>query len=702
MEYIGFLILFPLLAAVLNLIARKDRLRDIITWASSIIIAVASVVFIVVFFKEGLSQGVTLAFDFAFIEPICTFISVLLGAVIIYFGFRYKNVLAIVLGIIQLLGSLIFESTLAPNIQVENAFFIDGLSLLLVGIIGVIGSGICLYALGYMKDFQSHQPSEAKDRRPYFFFLMFVFLSAMFVVVLCNNMVWMFTGWEITTVCSFLLIGYTKTSEAIRNSFRQINMNLVGGIAFLAAMIYCALYIGDLSFTGFISIATSSQLVGQNTFLLVVPLTLFAIAAITKAAQTPFHTWLLGAMVAPTPISALLHSSTMVKAGVFLLVRLAPIFSACSGPIMGAISDTTSIEMPLEVAAFMAIPCYMVVLIGAITFCICSFIAISQNNAKRVLAYSTIANLGLIVACTGVGTDVAVWAACFLILFHAIAKSMLFLCVGTAEHHIGSRDIEEMDLLVERMPKLATCMIFGILCMFIAPFGMLIAKWATLASFVETRHLLLLILLVFGSAATFFFWAKLIGKLSGVAGEPKNIETTVRKSEWFSILLGVILAINSCLWLPLISLYFVEPYIMQIYPRGAGGNELGQSTLFITSILSVVIFIVVFFAVGTSKKKQVDVYLSGISANNKERYFINSMSGQSQAAFRNMYLVKFFSEKRLSLVSTIVCALILTIAVVLVLLIFPNVTTALQVHQKQLYSYLQMLMMSLSGSSAGM
>ena len=131
----------------------------------------------------------------------------------------------------------------------------------------------------------------------------------------------------------------------------------------------------------------------------------------------PFHTWLLGAMVAPTPTSALLHSSTMVKAGVFLLIKLSPIFLVC------------------PVAAVMTI------LVGGLTFLLCSFMAISQTNAKRVLAYSTIANLGLIVACAGVGTPEAVWAATFLVLFHAVAKSLLFLCVGTAEHHIGSRDI---------------------------------------------------------------------------------------------------------------------------------------------------------------------------------------------------------------------------------------------------------------------
>ena len=340
-----------------------------------------------------------------------------------------------------------------------------------------------------MEDFQAHEPEGVPDRRPMFFALMFVFLSAMYVIVFSNNMEWMFTGWEVTTLCSFLLIGFTRTEEAIKNAFRQIIMNLAGGIGFLVALWCCALTVGTFSFYEFL-------VIGQNNpALTTLAVTALAFAGITKAAQMPFQTWLLGAMVAPTPTSALLHSSTMVKAGVFLLVKLAPVLHVSPAPAV------------------------MVMLVGGITFALCSFMAISQSNAKRVLAYSTIANLGLITACAGVGTAEAVWAACFLILFHAIAKSLLFLCVGTAEHHIGSRDIESMDLLFDRMPRLARFMMLGIMCMFIAPFGMLLAKWATLVSFVDTRQVALIIILAFGSAATFMFWAKWLGKLSGIAGE---------------------------------------------------------------------------------------------------------------------------------------------------------------------------------------
>ena len=159
------------------------------------------------------------------------------------------------------------------------------------------------------------------------------------------------------------------------------------------------------------------------------PVLLLCFAGMNKAAQYPFGNWLLGAMVAPTPSSALLHSSTMVKAGVYLVLRCSPVLqNSASGAI--------------------------VALIGGTSFVMCSALAISQSNGKKVLAYSTIANLGLIVLCAGIGTSFTLWAALLLIIFHAVAKALMFLCVGTVDHQTGSQDIEDMYGLVSRMPLL--------------------------------------------------------------------------------------------------------------------------------------------------------------------------------------------------------------------------------------------------------
>ncbi|WP_165171732.1 MULTISPECIES: NADH-quinone oxidoreductase subunit L [unclassified Adlercreutzia] len=631
MAMLGFLIVFPLVAALLLMVARQDKARDAIVWASAIIIGVASVALVAM--NLG-TQTVLFEFSSPVVDTICTLLSCVIVGVILAFAVKYKNVWAGVLGLAQLALSLYFELALAHGMSVPYGLYVDSLSLLMAFIIGVIGSGICVYALGYMKDFQAHEPEGARDRRPTFFAIMFVFLSAMFVIVFSNNMAWMFTGWEITTLCSFLLIGFTKTEEAINNAFRQIIMNLLGGIGFAVALILCATQVGTLSFYEFLVIGVS------NPAIVTLAVVALAFAGITKAAQMPFQTWLLGAMVAPTPTSALLHSSTMVKAGVFLLVKLSPIMLVCP------------------------VPSLMVMLVGAITFLLCSFMAISQSNAKRVLAYSTIANLGLITACAGVGTPEAVWAAEFLILFHAIAKSLLFLCVGTAEHHIGSRDIEDMDLLFERMPRLARYMMLGIMCMFIAPFGMLVAKWATLVSFVDMNQIALIVILAFGSAATFMFWAKWLGKLAGIAGEPENVELTVHKSEWSAVLLMAVLLVVCCALLPLISTYMVEPYIVSIY--GTLGQAVSADNLWIGSIAVALVVIVLFAGVGrASKARTVGVYLSGVSRDNAGRTFQNALSGESTATVRNWYMEGVFGEKRIAPVGVAFNTIIMVAAFVM-------------------------------------
>ena len=633
MEMLLFLIAFPLVAALLLVVLRFDGARGFVVVASAAAIAVASVLLVV--FNAGYEQGRMFEFASPLVDTLCTAISAICVVVVLAFAVKYKNLIAGLLGIVQIVLVAVVEFGFAHEIEVANGLYVDYLSLVMALIIGIIGSGICIYALGYMKDFQAHEPEGAKDRRPTFFALMFVFLSAMYVIVFSNNMIWMFTGWEVTTLCSFLLIGYTKTQEAIANAFRQIIMNLAGGIGFILALLFCVSQVGTLSLRDFIDIAV------QNPTFAMVPVVLLAFAGITKAAQMPFQTWLLGAMVAPTPTSALLHSSTMVKAGVFLLVKLAPCFLVS------------------------AIPSMMVMLVGGITFMLCSFMAISQTNAKRVLAYSTIANLGLITACAGVGTPEAVWAAVFLIIFHAIAKSLLFLCVGTAEHHIGSRDIEDMDLLFDRMPRLARFMMLGIMCMFIAPFGMLVAKWATLVSFVDMDQVALVLILAFGSAATFMFWAKWMGKLAGIAGSPENVEVTVHPSEWFSILLMAVLLVAGCVLIPVMSSMLVEPYVVQVY--GMAGQDIATDNLWIASICVVVVVIALFTGLGHSRKRKVDVYLSGVSVDNEARSFQNSLSGQTVATARNWYMADWFGEARVAPVGVAFNSLVMAAAIVLAL-----------------------------------
>lgn len=575
-----FLISFPLIIAAILLVFKNERVRGFIVKISAAIIAIASIFVAANYIDSG-----TVLFDFesVIIDYLMLITEVCLGIVIFYLGIKYKKYLVSILALIQTPLMVWFELTKAHDIHVSNYLYIDGLSSIMVLIIGIIGSLITVYAIGYMQDFQKHHENEP-DRRPWFFFLMFVFLSAMFGIVTSNSLVWMFFFWEITTLCSFFLIGYTKTDEAIKNSFLQLVLNLVGGLAFVLAIISVAFDHNILEFNSLLALGTA----GVNVLL---PVALLALAGIVKAAQMPFHSWLLGAMVAPTPTSALLHSSTMVKAGVFVILKLSPVLH---GNIAGE----------------------MVMIVGGVTFLLASMAAISQSNAKRVLAYSTIANLGLIVACGGIGTDAAVWAGIMLLIFHAITKSLLFLCVGTAEHHIGSRDIEDMDGLFSKMPKLAMLMIIGVAGMFLAPFGMLVSKWEAMTAFVDSGSIILIICICFGSAVTAFYWTKWLGKLVAIVAGNENIEKSVHKEEWFVLGLLAALVIVTCLTFPLISDYAVIPYLEGAFGSVSGSIvvALQSGNIYILLAMLALILLLPLPFFGKTKRKIVPTYMCGVNS----------------------------------------------------------------------------------------
>lgn len=405
-------------------------------------------------------------------------VEALMGLYILYVGVRARHFLIVALMLAQ--GAVMgwFESLGGGGVSAGHALFVDKFSIIMALINGLVGGGICLYALGYMREYHTEAHRDVPDRRPLFFALLFIFMGAMFGLVFVDDLTWLFFFWEITTLCSFLLIGYTQTAEARKNALRALVMNLAGGLTFALAIVS---FYRDTHSLGLQTLIHS----GHAAALL--PAALLCFAGITKAAQCPFSSWLLGAMVAPTPVSALLHSSTMVKAGVYLILRLAP---AITGTTVGL----------------------MVALVGGGTFLIGSLAAITTPQAKRVLAYSTVANLGLVVLCGGIGTYAAVWAGVLLIIFHAVAKCLLFLCVGVVEHKLHSRNIEDMSGLILYMPRVAVMMLIGMAGMSIAPFGMLISKWAVLRAVVDA-YPLLSVFIVFGSAATLFFWVKWMGKL---------------------------------------------------------------------------------------------------------------------------------------------------------------------------------------------
>jgi len=316
----------------------------------------------------------------------------------------------------------------------------------------------------------------------------------------------------------------------------------------------------------------------------------------------------------------------MVKAGVYLVLRLAPVLA---GSAVGA----------------------AVALVGGVTFLLAAFIAVSQSNAKKVLAYSTVSNLGLIITCAGVGTAAAVWAGIFLIIFHAVAKSLLFLCVGTLEHRIGSRDIEAMDNILIKMPTLAVMVLIGIGGMFVAPFGMLISKWAAIRAFVHAGPVMspiLILILAYGSAVTVFFWTKWMGKIMEVSvlrSGHDPLEDAISYDERLAQWAHTVLTVGICLAFPLVSGQLVEPYVALVFGQSAG---IEAGNLMLTGIMVALILILPTIAFPYQRKAGY-VFGSAYMAGRNEypdRMFEGSLAQRRKATLKNYYLTGLFGEEK--------------------------------------------------------
>ena len=513
-----FLILFPLCCAPVMYFITNDRLRAYVTYCAAGIIAAATVALTVLWALNG-AVPVLLYKETELADHAILIAELLLMVLVTYLCFKHRKYWISVLSIVPTLLIAKQELT-APSPMTLCHIYIDHFSILMCLIIGVVGSLIVVYAVGYMYGYHQHR-KDVRDNRRYFFMLLFIFLGAMFGFVLSESLMWIDFFWEVTSVCSFLLIGYTREAEAIRNSFRALWMNLLGGVALAVGIVYFDSAVNCVSLHKLIEYAQTGVVPA------VIGVALIALAALTKAAQLPFSTWLMGAMVAPTPSSALLHSATMVKAGIYILFRLAP-----------AMGGTTTGNV--------------VVFVGGFTFFMASIMAISQSDGKKVLAFSTISNLGLMTACAGVGSHETVWAGIFLMMFHAVSKSLLFQDVGATENATGSRDIEDMHGLLYRLPMLGFYMFIGIAAMFLAPFGMLISKWSALKAAVDRSNILLVLFITYGSATTSFYWTKWMGKIisrSHETGERME-EKITDNSEKFSMTVHAVLMIALCVLCP--------------------------------------------------------------------------------------------------------------------------------------------------------
>lgn len=627
MNLIPFLICFPFVAAIFMYFIRNNKIRNRVAYVSVGVIMLATLWLLVDFLSHG-GQATVILVENELVDAVILIAEIGLMLLVTYLCFKYKKLWISLLSIVQTL-LIIWLEKCGPAFEETPQLLVDRLSVLMIVIVAFIGGMITVYATGYMHGYH-HYHREFPDRRYYFFSLIFVFLGAMFGLVLSKSMLWLDFFWEVTSICSFLLIGYTKTDEAVHNSFRALWMNLLGGLM-LAIGIACSIYE-----IGCVDVQT---IVAQG---LTIPIACFAFAALTKSAQLPFSRWLLGAMVAPTPSSALLHSATMVKAGVYLLFRLSP-------ALFGTMTGT------------------MVSFIGGLTFLLASLLAISKSDAKAVLAYSTISNLGLIVACAGVGMRETIWAAIYLLIFHAVSKAMMFQDVGAVENSLHSRNIENMQGLIYRLPRLAFIMLIGIAGMYLAPFGMLIAKWAAFKAFVDASNPLLIIFIAFGSSTTMFYWTKWMAKIIGPPRVDTPLRDVTKKDEYASLYIHVVIMLVVCLLCIPMSKYVVLPIELSLF--GSATMTLDSADIMVMIILLIAIAVLPFVCyLGTKrhKRKHVISYMNGVNVGDNKN-FIDSYGEERQLYTANWYMMDYLAENKLLTPCVIVSAGVLVIMMCLII-----------------------------------
>ncbi|ORE96251.1 monovalent cation/H+ antiporter subunit A [Stappia sp. 22II-S9-Z10] len=317
----------------------------------------------------------------------------------------------------------------APALGIRYAQLIDGLSLTFALLVTGIGTFIVVYAGGYLKG-HHHQGR--------FLSFLLLFMGAMLGLVVADDLISLFVFYELTSITSFLLIGFDHTREPARRAAVQaLVITGGGGLALLAGLILMRMVSGETSVAGLLASPDVLRDAPAYTAIFI----LVCLGAFTKSAQVPFHSWLPNAMEAPTPVSAYLHSATMVKAGVFVLMRFAP-----------TLDDTALWHTVLP-------------LFGGATFLTGVILGIRQTDLKQILAYTTVASLGLLVMLTGLGTQYAVAGAVAYLFAHALFKGGLFMVAGCIDHEAGTRDIRLLGGLAGKMPVTFVAALLGCLSM---------------------------------------------------------------------------------------------------------------------------------------------------------------------------------------------------------------------------------------------
>lgn len=450
-----------------------------------------------------------------------------------------------------------------PSLGINFTVYIDGLGLLFALLITGIGSLVTLYSIFYL--------SKEKEQLGPFYVYLLMFMGAMLGVVLVDNVMVLYMFWELTSLSSFLLIGYWYKREKSRyGAAKSLLITVSGGLCMLGGFIL--LYLITDSFSIREMVHQVQLIAGHELF--IPAMILILLGAFTKSAQFPFYIWLPDAMEAPTPVSAYLHSATMVKAGIYVIARFSPIF------------------------AFSAQWFWIVSLVGLFTMVWGSFHAVKQTDLKSILAFSTVSQLGMIISMLGVSAaalhyghteyyTVAAMAAIFHLINHATFKGSLFMAVGIIDHETGTRDIRKLGGLMAIMPITFTISLIGTFSMAgLPPFNGFLSKEMFFTSMLRVTHfdlfnvqtwgVLFPLFAWIGSVFTFIYSMKLLFKTFRENYQPEQLEKPAHEAPVGMLVPPVILvalAVSLFFFPNILSYSLIEPAMNSIYPTLLAGHE---------------------------------------------------------------------------------------------------------------------------------
>ena len=407
-------------------------------------------------------------------------------------GIVAKNALVMLFALVQIVLYAVVVY-LSPAV-VSSDIFVDRISSVMYLVINIVGGIIIVFALKYI---ESEELSRLKKNG--FIAILFFFLSVMNFIVSTNNIEIFFLLFELTTLCSYLLIGYRGDEVSVKNALQALWMNQIGGVAILLALIFSILEYNTLYF---------DVLLANIDEIYLLPIVFLAVAAFVKGASIPFDKWLIGAMVAPTPVSAILHSATMVKIAPYLILKIDP-----------AMNGFVSVS---------------VTLIGMFVFFAASLFALSKDYFKEILGYSTIALLALMMALAAIGTPEAMTASLIILVFHAVSKALLFLQAGILEKSFHLKYVDDIEGLINRSPFVVFLIIVGFASLTLPPFGAFIGKFIAIESISNEisgnpLYVFALIFLALGSVFLTLLYFKVVTKLFAKNEDEKPLHVKISK-----------------------------------------------------------------------------------------------------------------------------------------------------------------------------